>query len=104
MNPNQNPNNHNLLRFYLLRLISPLLVSFLGFFPREAQASFPPCFAGGGREKITLLASRRNPPNNPNHSLAFHRNALHVRLIEWLAFLDSFSATPPKILTTRRKP
>lgn len=103
MNPNQNPNHRNLLRFYLLRLISPLLVSFLSFLPREAQASFPPCFDGGGREEITLPASRRNPPNNPNHGPFFRRNALYSRPIGWLAFLDSFSLPPPKILTTLEK-
>ena len=104
MNSNQNPNHCNLLRLILLRLISPLLVSFLGFFQGEAQALFPPCFTGGGRGEVTLPASRRNSPNNPNHGPDYGRNALYFRLIGWLAFLDSFSSTPPKILTTRRKP
>ena len=103
MNPNQNPNHCNLLRFILLRLISPLLVSFLGFFLGEAEASFPLYFAGGGRGEIFLPASRRNSPNNPNHGPDFRRNDLYFKPIGWLAFLDSFPLPPPKILTTPEK-
>ena len=103
MNPNQNPNHHNMLRFMLLRLVSPLLVSFLGFFPREAEALFPLCFTGGGRGENNLPAYYENSPKNPNHSPDFRRNDLYFRPIGWLAFLDSFYLSPPKILTTLEK-
>lgn len=103
MNPNQNPNHRNMLRLLLLRLISPLLVSFLGFFPGEAQALFPLCFTGGERGEIYRPAYHRNSPNNPNHGPDFRPNALYFRPIGWLAFLDSFSSTLPKILTIPEK-
>ena len=92
-----------MLRFLLLRLVSPLLVSFLGFFLREAEALFFPCFTGGGRGENNLPAYHENFPNNPNHGPDFRPNALYFRPIWWLTFLDSFSSTPPKILTIPEK-
>ena len=102
-NPNQIPNQRNILFFSALRLFLPPLVRFAAFFSNNAPA---PLFALRSAKKREERPPRPFPRiyrNNPHHRPYISSNTLRMIVMWWLAFLVSYLAAIHIILTTGTK-
>lgn len=91
MNPNRNPNNPNALCPSTFQPISPLFVSFLGFFRGEAPPLFPTRYPPGARAGKDPPAPERFSRYNPHNGPLILRNPLRLGPMPLLGF----QADPP---------
>lgn len=102
-NPNQIPNQRNILFFSALRLFRAPLVRFAAFFSDNAPAMLSALRSAKKRMQSPPRPFSRIYRNNPHHRPYISSNTLRMIAMWWLAFLVSYLAAIHIILTTWTK-
>ena len=102
-NPNQIPNQRNILFFSALRLFRAPLVRFAAFFSDNAPAMLSALRSAKKRMQSPPRPFSRIYRNNPHHRPYISSNTLRMIVMGWLALLVSYLAAIHIILTTGTK-